>query len=522
MIRVYTVRTARSTQSFWSETSHLIRMEVMTRKSCLLGEEKDCSGPILREEREVVEEVTNHYEKKGKICAPLNCKFKAPDGNQHCAENNDTVLIQLRTKLCTVCEPKLEENLKSVENCGDISTKDCIGDPLIKPWKKFCTNRKEEKITFANSISKTEVNKKSSETERSNGEPETNTIFDNLFSKSLNPVNSLFQRTLGNHAHSSERKERKLSGSSDDSKRLITGNHIHENGADDVKIKFNFESAIQQNSSENYFPPVLNSRNNLYTKNEEPELEISFEPILTTAPTTRSEVTTKFITKETTTISKLTITTSAPSTTTTLQQSTFTTSTLKYATISTTKTSTPITSADTILSTILPINSRTQTRVAPKTTKAFMAKTAILSTTTPVTTALPTATFSTTSRPALILSSSKPHHKILLSDFLKRCFQDFTDPSCSFSESVHHHRPIVQPQTTARVKEIKITQATTTKSLARKLKEFNSLFQSTTPTTRRRDTTTTTTRSTTAHPINKKAEAIKAKVQAELRAAFFG
>ena len=119
------------------------------------------------------------------------------------------------------------------------------------------------------------------------------------------------------------------------------------------------------------------------------------------------------------------------------------------------------------------------------------------------------------------ITSTTPHHKILLSNFLKRCFQDFSDPSCDFSGNVVGDGISIETPSTTFTTEIETTGPTTIKSLNKKVEEFNLLFQITTPPVRRQPSTTTI-KSSTNQPIDHQSEAIREKVQTELRAAFLG
>jgi len=100
----------------------------------------------------------------------------------------------------------------------------------------------------------------------------------------------------------------------------------------------------------------------------------------------------------------------------------------------------------------------------------------------------------------------------LLSDFLKRCFQDFKDPSCDFSQTTQ--TPIVNLEDT----KLTTQKTTTIQSLARKVEEFNLLFRTASDTTNVQHATTTRTTTTT---IDTNSQSIKTKVYNELRAAFF-
>ena len=56
-----------------------------------------------------------------------------------CEEKNSTVMVDLRQRECTVCQPSLEERLEVVDICDDVLTQDCQDDPLNpEPWTKFC------------------------------------------------------------------------------------------------------------------------------------------------------------------------------------------------------------------------------------------------------------------------------------------------------------------------------------------------------------------------------------------------
>ena len=194
------------------------------------GENNECSGPILREEKEGIKKIENNYETEDEICAPSNCKFKDSENNVECAATRDRELVQLKTKFCIICEPKLVEVTEAKEVCEDIETEDCAGDPLSKPWRKYCTDNRN----------------------RTETEENIEDIFDRLFSLSLNPVNSLVENTLpiiSPHINSNE-------------------NFTHQR---DYPHNQN-ESTIQEisettNSEEprlpfgSIFPPVLNERN---------------------------------------------------------------------------------------------------------------------------------------------------------------------------------------------------------------------------------------------------------------------
>lgn len=56
-----------------------------------------------------------------------------------CEEKNSTVMVDLRQRECTVCQPSLEERFEVVDICDDVLTQDCQDDPLNpEPWTKFC------------------------------------------------------------------------------------------------------------------------------------------------------------------------------------------------------------------------------------------------------------------------------------------------------------------------------------------------------------------------------------------------
>ena len=56
-----------------------------------------------------------------------------------CEEKNSTVMVDLRQRECTVCQPSLQEKMEVVDICDDVLTQDCQDDPLNpEPWNKFC------------------------------------------------------------------------------------------------------------------------------------------------------------------------------------------------------------------------------------------------------------------------------------------------------------------------------------------------------------------------------------------------
>eukprot|EP00092_Neocalanus_flemingeri_P049398 GFUD01056750.1.p1 GENE.GFUD01056750.1~~GFUD01056750.1.p1 ORF type:complete len:193 (+),score=38.33 GFUD01056750.1:38-580(+) len=65
------------------------------------------------------------------------------------------------------------------------------------------------------------------------------------------------------------------------------------------------------------------------------------------------------------------------------------------------------------------------------------------------------------------INVGNPSHNIIIS--LKRCFEDSTDPSCDFSQQVHHSSS-TQSHTTQRTIDTETTPMTTTQSLEKKAK----------------------------------------------------
>ena len=100
-----------------------------------------------------------------------------------CEEKNSTVMVDLRQRECTVCQPSLQEKLEVVDICDDVLTQDCQDDPLNpEPWTKFCDT----------DISKILNNGLTFEFEKSL--PETLAV--DLVKQSLVPINDLLADTL--------------------------------------------------------------------------------------------------------------------------------------------------------------------------------------------------------------------------------------------------------------------------------------------------------------------------------------
>ena len=440
----------------------------MTKKSCLPGEKNVCSGPILEEEREVVEEVRNQKEINGTICAPINCKFKSPDVNQHCAENNETVLVQLRTKFCMVCQLIQIEKVVLVDDCENISTKDCKGDPLIKPWKKFCSHEISQKFS-GTSISPVYIDTNTSNIKNKDPTPLSLTNRQSQVYKEDIPkeTNTKTNRT----AVSMMRTKTKVTTTSTSTitkvksktssllsltTRIITPSTLL------TPIK---SSIIVRTSTK---PNINIKEGNIQPKSLISDfLKACFQDI------------------------------SGPACYFSKSKSSITTASTKASTIT------------------LTVSSLTRRMKAVSTAES---NTTVNETTNPKAKTKPiTTTASTPSRTSTTkLKEGNTRPKLLLTDFLKICFQDITDPACYFSQTVHNSFAPSHSSTSRTTK----TQAVlrTTMSLEKNVQTFDLLPQRTTPTTSARKII----RSTTAHPIDKQYEALKAKVQFEIKAAFWG
>ena len=112
-----------------------------------------CKEVIKRIEKDVVTPDENCYMKKADMCGPINCKVKnfSPSHvsidlihnkfvniTTVCNVKNSTVMVDLRERECTVCQPSLRERLEVLDVCDDVLTQDCQDDPLLRPWTKFC------------------------------------------------------------------------------------------------------------------------------------------------------------------------------------------------------------------------------------------------------------------------------------------------------------------------------------------------------------------------------------------------
>ena len=101
-----------------------------------------------------------------------------------CEEKNSTVMVDLRQRECTVCQPSLEERLEVVDICDDVLTQDCQDDPLNpEPWSKFCDTNTSKVLNNGLTFN---FEKKSL--------PETIAV--DLVQQSLGPINDLLADTV--------------------------------------------------------------------------------------------------------------------------------------------------------------------------------------------------------------------------------------------------------------------------------------------------------------------------------------
>jgi len=294
----------------WCEKSHSISTLVSEKRECREEAGDDCEEVLKRVEKDVVETTDNCYQKDVDLCAPVNCKFV--NITKECHEKNSTMVVELRERECTVCEPTLAERVKVEEVCEEVLKDDCHTDPLNKTWKKFCDA--DATATLISDDTK-QFKFEDIEEPRSQDNHVTNRFsVEDLIHESLAPVNNLVYETL-KQIHVEDIKssipviiptEKSLEDSSEDIKGLVK---ILEKEEEEIKEEILAVKSVQStpptinvniqfeqdkfdfpraSSSQVYFDPILNT---LRHKTEEEKISSS-SPIKSsnTSPQSLTEV----------------------------------------------------------------------------------------------------------------------------------------------------------------------------------------------------------------------------------------
>ncbi len=201
-----------------------------------------------------------------------------------CEEKNSTVMVDLRQRECTVCQPILEEKLEVVDICDDVLTQECQDDPLSpEPWTKYCDT----------DTSKILNNRLTFKFEKSLPE----TLADDLVEQTLVPINDLLADTLSSPSWKNYEQEAvmvttpRVKTSSTAKSQIETTEDVSE------ILKILTEKQIESRGEDNfYFGDAVTSTPRPVTRAGWPSLPSSsvyFDPVLNTRPLSSHQDTTQ-------------------------------------------------------------------------------------------------------------------------------------------------------------------------------------------------------------------------------------
>jgi len=518
----------------WCEKSHSISTLVSEKRECRKQERNDCEELLKRVEKDVVDTTDNCYQKDVDLCAPVNCKFV--NITKECHEKNSTMVVELRERECTVCEPTLAEKVKVEEVCEEVLKDDCSTDPLNKTWKKFC----EEVDTTSISDNAEKFKFEDIEVPRSQDNHVTNRFsVEDLIHESLAPVNNLVYETL-KQIHVEDIKSRvpviiPTEKSLENSSEYITGLvKLLEKDEEEIKEEILTVKAVQTT------PPTINVNiqfeQDKFDFTRAPSSQIYFDPILNTL---RQQTEEEKISSSSPVISSNTSPQSLTEVLGLQLQSQFlptTPQTLKTVTKNIPDTQVPaVANFNSQISsnlTLKPLSITTTTKSSTTTTTK--------SSTTTTTKSSKTTTETSSSSLSTEIKELKANKKLSAADLLRLCFTSHI--GCDFSQNEIQHNiepetdiertPTIIETTTKVPIETKIKAEThrKPKNIQERLKQrvklcfFSGLCNDNDlelHTSKIRTTTRTTTTEKHTTTVNSRTKEIQRKVQERARACFF-
>ena len=201
-----------------------------------------------------------------------------------CEEKNSTVMVDLRQRECTVCQPSLEEKLEIVDICDDVLTQECQDDPLSpEPWTKHCDT----------DTSKILNNGLTFKFEKSLPE----TLADDLVKQTLVPINDLLADTLPSPSRKNYEQEAVMVTTSRVKTSSTAKSQIETTEDVSEILKILKQKQIESRGEDNfYFGDSVTSTPGPVTRAGWPSLPSSsvyFDPVLNTRPLSSHQDTTQ-------------------------------------------------------------------------------------------------------------------------------------------------------------------------------------------------------------------------------------